>query len=222
MHIMMVTFDFQGPDLAAEERHYRDVHMALAKQFTGVNMYLAGRIRDTQLPFTPAPELAAKPYRTAIMWFNSTQDFMNSVSSSAGAEVLADTQAHLQNVQMIHADGEAVVPFDRREPGQQCFLVGAHVNYKPAFGSQPEAEQHHVNVHTKLACRVEGLRGYYIGKTLALGDKPDCERVVFQMYDDYDAFQRGMTSAAGQELLKDDAQLIAVKRLYFVDALVEL
>jgi hypothetical protein len=41
MHIMMVTFDFKGSDLAAEERHYRDVHMALAKQFTGINMYLA-------------------------------------------------------------------------------------------------------------------------------------------------------------------------------------
>ena len=32
MHIMMVTFDFQGTDLAAEDHHYREVHMALAKQ----------------------------------------------------------------------------------------------------------------------------------------------------------------------------------------------
>ena len=59
MHIMMVTFDFQGADLDAEERHYRDVHMALARQFSGVNMYLAGRIRDTRFAFTPAPEVAA-------------------------------------------------------------------------------------------------------------------------------------------------------------------
>ncbi|GEM_PF-5149353 len=221
MHIMMVTFDFQGSDLAAQERHYRDVHMALAKQFTGVNMYLAGRIRDTQLPFTPAPEITARPYRTAIMWFNSTQDFMNSISSPAGAQVLADTQAHLQNVAMIHVDGEAVVPFDTRRPGQPCFLVAAHVNYKSSFGAAAEAERHYLDVHTKLACRVEGLRGYYIGKTMALGDKPDSIRAVFQMYDDYDAFQRAMTSKAGQELLEDDARLIAVKRLYFVDAMVE-
>ena len=221
MHIMMVTFDFKGTDVEAEERHYRDVHMALAKQFTGVNMYLAGRIRDTGFAFTPAPENAAKPYRTAIMWFNTTQDFMNSIGTPAGAEVLADTQAHLDNVQMIHAEGEAVVPFDSRKEGQRCFLVAAHVNYKPSFGTPEEAEHHYLNVHTKLACRVAGLRGYYIGKTMQLGDKPDCLRVVIQMYDDFDAFQRGMTSAAGQELLKDDAQLISVKRLFFADATVE-
>jgi len=221
MHIMMVTFDFKGSDLAAEERHYRDVHMALAKQFTGVNMYLAGHIRDTQLAFTPKPKSSAKPYRTAIMWFNSTQDFMNSVSGPAGMQVLVDTQEHLANVQMIHADGDAIVPFDSRKPGQQCFLVAAHVNYKPSFGTADQAEHHYLTVHTKLAARVAGLRGYYVGKTLQLGDKPDCARAVFQMYDDFDAFQRAMTSPAGQELLKDDAKLIDVKRLFFADAGVE-
>ena len=221
MHIMMVTFDFQGTDLDAEERHYRDVHMALAKQFTGVNMYLAGRIRDTRFAFTPAPEVTAKPYRTAIMWFNGMQDFMNSVSSPAGAEVMADTQAHLSNVAMIHADGEAVMPFDSRKAGQQCFLVAAHINYKPSFGTPEEAEHHYLSVHTRLACRVPGLRGYYVGKTVPLGDQPDCVRAVFQMYDDFDAFQRAMTSPAGEELLKDDAQLISVKRLFFADVRVE-
>ncbi len=221
MHIMMVTFDFQGADLAAEERHYRDVHMALAKQFTGVNMYLAGRIRDTRFAFTPAPEVAAKPYRTAIIWFNGVQDFMNSVSSPAGIEVMADTQAHLTNVAMINTDGEAVVSFDSRKAGQQCFLVAAHINYKPSFGTHEEAEHHYLNVHTRLACRVAGLRGYYVGKTVQLGDKPDCVRTVFQMYDDFDAFQRAMTSPAGEELLKDDAQLISVKRLFFADAQVQ-
>jgi hypothetical protein len=65
------------------------------------------------------------------------------------------------------------------------------------------------------------LRGYYVGRTVQLGDKPDCVRAVFQMYDNFDAFQRGMTSRAGQELLKDDAQLISVKRLYFAEAQVE-
>jgi uncharacterized protein (TIGR02118 family) len=221
MHIMMVTFDFQGADLDAEERHYRDVHMALARQFTGVNMYLAGRIRDTSFAFTPAPEVAAKPYRTAIMWFNGMQDLMNSMSSPAGAEVMADTQAHLSNVAMIHAEGEAVVPFDSRKAGQQCFLVAAHINYKPSFGTPEEAEHHYLNVHTRLACRVVGLRGYYVGKIVPLGDKPDSVRAVFQMYDDFDAFQRAMTSPAGKELLKDDALLISVKRLFFADARVE-
>lgn len=221
MHIMMVTFDFKSPDLTAEERHYRDVHMALAKQFTGVNMYLAGRIAATQLGFAPTPESTAKPHRTAVMWFKSTQDFMNSVSSPAGAQVMVDTQEHLTNVQMLHAEGETIVPFEPRKAGQQCFLVAAHVNYKPSFGTAEAAEQHYLNVHTKLATRVEGLRGYYVGKTVQLGDKPDCVRAVFQMYDSFDAFQRGMTSRAGQELLKDDAQLISVKRLFFVDAQVE-
>ena len=221
MHIMMVTFDFQSSDLATEERHYRDVHMALAKQFTGVTMYLAGPIRDTHFAFTPTAESAAKPYRTAIMWFNSMQAFMNSVSSPAGVEVMADTQAHLKNVQMIHAEGEALVPFENRKPGQQCFLVAAHVNYQPSYGTHDEAERHYLTTHTKLACRVPGLRGYYAGKTVALGDKPDCVRAVFQMYDDFDAFQRAMTSPAGVELLKDDAQLISVKRLFFADAQVQ-
>jgi hypothetical protein len=41
------------------------------------------------------------------------------------------------------------------------------------------------------------------------------------MYDDFDSFQRAMTSPAGQELLKDDAKLIEVKRLFFADAGVE-
>ena len=221
MHIMMVTFDFKGSDVAAEERHYRDVHMALAKQFTGVSMYLAGRIRDTSLNFTPTPELAAKPFRTAIMWFNGVQDFMNSVSSPAGAAVLADTQEHLTNVQMIHAEGEAIVPFESRKVGQQCFLVAAHVNFKPSFGTAEEAERHYLSVHTKLACRVDGLRGYHVGKTLALDDKPDCTRVVFQMYDDFAAFERAMKSPASQELLADDARLISVKRLFFADAGIE-
>jgi uncharacterized protein (TIGR02118 family) len=122
---------------------------------------------------------------------------------------------------MIHAQGEAIVPFSSRKVGQRCFLVAAHINYKPSFGTQEEAERHYLNVHTKLACRVEGLRGYYIGKTLALGDKPDCARVVFQMYDDFDSFERAMKSPAGAELLKDDARLISVKRLFFADAQVE-
>lgn len=221
MHIMMVTFDFQSSDLDAEERHYRDVHMALAKQFTGVNMYLAGRIRDTHFGFTPKPESAAKPYRTAIMWFDSTRDFMNSISSPAGAQVMVDTQEHLTNVQMIHTDGEAILPFDSRKPGQQCFLVAAHINFKPSFGTADQAEHHYQTVHTKLAARVPGLRGYYVGKTLPLGEKPDCVRTVFQMYDDFDAFQRAMTSPEGQALLKDDANLINVKRLFFADAGVE-
>jgi uncharacterized protein (TIGR02118 family) len=221
MHIMMVTFDFKGGDLAAEERHYRDVHMALAKQFTGVSMYLAGRIRDAQLAFVRTAEVAAQPYRTAIMWFDSMQDFMNSVSSRAGTEVLADTQAHLTNVQMIHAEGEAVVPFASRKPGQQCFLLAAHIDFKPTFGTPEQAEHHYLNVHTKLGAGVPGLRGYYVGKTMHLGDKPDCARVVFQMYDDVDGFQRAMTSPEGQALLKDDAQLVSLKRLYFADAGVE-
>ena len=221
MHIMMVAFDFQGSDLAAQERHYRDVHMALAKQFTGVEMYIAGRISDTSFTFTPSPEIAAKPYRTAIMWFNSMQDFMNSVSSRAGTEVMADTQAHLTNVNMIHAEGEAVMPYDSRKPGQRCFLLAAHIDFKPSFGTPDEAEHHYLNVHTKLACRVPGLRGYYIGKMLALGGQPDCARAVFQMYDDFEAFQRGMNSTAGKELLADDARLVSVKRLYFADAQVE-
>jgi uncharacterized protein (TIGR02118 family) len=221
MHIMMVTFDFKGSDLAAEERHYRDVHMALAKQFSGVEMYIAGPIRDTQLSFTPKPESIARPYRTAIMWFKSTQDFMNSVSGEAGMKVLADTQEHLTNVQMIHADGEAIVPFQTRKPLQQCFLVAAHINFNPSYGTPEEAERHYLNVHTRLACEVAGLRGYYVGKTMPLGEKPDCIRVVFQMYDSFEAFQRGMTSPAGQELLKDDARLVAVKRLFFVDGQVE-
>ena len=123
MHIMMVTFDFKGSDLAAEERHYRDVHMALAKQFTGVNMYLAGRIRDTQLAFTPKPESSAKPYRTAIMSFNGTQDFMNSVSSPAGMQVLVDTQEHLANVQMIRRGrGDCSV----RQPQARPSMLSGH------------------------------------------------------------------------------------------------
>jgi len=155
------------------------------------------------------------------MWFDSTQDFMKSISSPPGAEVLADTQAHLTNVQMIHAEGEAVVPFSSPKVGQRCFLVAAHINYKPSFGTQEEAERHYLNVHTKLACRVDGLRGYYVGKTLALGDKPDCARVVLQMYDDFDSFEWAMKSPGGAEVLADDARLISVKRLFFADAQVE-
>ena len=98
-----------------------------------------------------------------------------------------------------------------------AFLSPAHVNYKPSFGTPDEAERHYLTVHTKLATKVAGLRGYYIGKTLPLGDKPDCTRAVFQMYDDFESFQRGMTSPAGQELLKDDANLIDVKRLFSAD-----
>jgi uncharacterized protein (TIGR02118 family) len=221
MHIMMVTFDFQSSDLDAEERHYRDVHMALAKQFTGVSMYLAGRIRATQFGFTRTPDDAAQPFRTAIMWFDSMQDFMNSVSSRAGTEVMADTQAHLKNVRMIHAEGEALVPFDSRKPGRQCFLLAAHIDYQASFGTPEAAERHYLDVHTKLACRVPGLRGYYAGKTIALGDKPDCARVVFQMYDDFGGFERGMASPQGQELLKDDARLISVKRVFYADAGIE-
>jgi uncharacterized protein (TIGR02118 family) len=173
------------------------------------------------MELTRTPEDHARPYRTAIMWFDTTQDFMNSVSSRAGTEVLADTQAHLTNVQMIHAEGEAVMPFSSRKPGQQCFLLAAHIDFKPSFVTSEQAEHHYLNVHTKLAARVPGLRGYYVGRTIALGDKPDCARVVFQMYDDADAFQRGMDSPQGQELLKDDAQLVSLKRLYLADAGVE-
>ena len=69
------------------------------------------------------------------MWFNSTQDFMNSVSGPAGAQVMVDTQEHLTNVQMLHADGETIVPFDRANPASNAFCR-RHVNYKPSFGTR--------------------------------------------------------------------------------------
>ena len=152
-----------------------------------------------------------------MLWFKSTQDFMNSVSSPSGAQVMVDTQEHLDNVQMLHAEGATIVPFEPRKPGQQCFLVIAHVNYKPTFGTAEEAEHHYLNVHagSRLASRAcaaimwAGPCNWATSRT-AFGR---CSK----MYDSFDAFQRGMTSRAGQELLKDDAQRQR-RRLYFAEA----
>jgi uncharacterized protein (TIGR02118 family) len=211
MHITYVAFNFKGADVEAEERHYLDYHLALAKSLPGVSLYLAGRLRPIQ---------GRKPerFRAAVLAYPSAEASMAAMSNDASMKLMADSQEHLTDLRLEILTAEEVVPFKPRRPGAACFVLGAAFDFQASQGDRAAAERKYRSVHVEIARKLPGLRGYLIAP-LEGGER---QRIAFLVFDSFDSFRAAMASPAGRELAKDGEATITNVRFDHIDARVEV
>jgi uncharacterized protein (TIGR02118 family) len=210
MNFTFVGFNFRSPDIEAEERNYFDHHVALAKSLPGLRQYYSARTMEHR---------GEKPahFRHALLMFDSAEASAKAFQSPAGPAIMADTQAHIKDLRSHLFDGEIIVPFENRKPGQKCFVMAAEFNLDK---TNPEAaEKRYREHHTGIARRVPGLRNYMIGK---LGANADRYRIAILAFDSVDAFKDAYRSPVGAELIKDEEETIRDARVHRLDARVEL
>ena len=97
-----------------------------------------------------------------LMGFDTMEISASGLSTPLGPALMADTEAHLKDVRTTLFDGEIIVPFENRKPGQKCFLMAAEFNLDMA--NLAAAEKRYREHHTSIARRLPGLRNYIIGK----------------------------------------------------------
>jgi uncharacterized protein (TIGR02118 family) len=208
MNFTLVGFNYQSGDLEAEERNYLGHHVALVKTLPGLRQYYTAK---TMAPRGEKPAL----FRHAFLAFDNAQS--PGTAPSIGAQIAADTQAHLKDLRALVFDGEVIVPFENRKPGQKCFLMTAEFNLDQA---NPEAaEKRYREHHTSIARRLPGLRNYLIGK---LGAKADRYRLAILAFDSIEAFKHAYQSPVGAELIKDENETIHDARVLRLEARVEV
>ncbi len=208
MHFSFVSFNYQGADIEAEDRHYLDYHVGLAKQLPGARIYYTAR---TMAPRGETPSRV----RYASMGFDSAEISAAGLSTPLGPALMADSQAHLKDVRTSFFDGEIIVPFDDRKPGQKCFLMAAEFNLDMA--NLAAAEKRYREHHTSIARRLPGLRNYIIGK---LGPGDDRYRIAMLAFDSVEALKEAYRSPVGAELIKDEEATIRDARVHRLDALI--
>jgi uncharacterized protein (TIGR02118 family) len=210
MQFTLAAFNYQSGDLEAEERNYLGHHVALAKQLPGIRMYYTARTmeHDGQKP---------SHFRYAFLGFDNADASAKAFQSPAGPALIADTQAHLKDLKSIIFDGEIIVPFDARKPGQKCLLMAAEFNLDNS--SLDAAEKRYREHHTGIARRLPGLRNYIIGKLPAGADR---YRIAVLAFDSLEAFKDAYRSPMGPELMKDEDATIHDARVYRLDARAEL
>jgi uncharacterized protein (TIGR02118 family) len=210
MNFTFVGFNFQSADLEAEERNYFSNHVALAKGLPGLRQYYTARTIEHR---------GEKPshFRHALLVFDSVEASAKAFQTPAGPAIMADTQAHVKDLRTNIFDGEIIVPFDDRKPGQKCFVMAAEFNLDK---SNPEAaEKRYREHHTSIARRLPGLRNYLIGK---LGPSADRYRIAILAFDSADTFKDAYHSPVGAELIKDEEETIREARVHRLDARVEI
>jgi uncharacterized protein (TIGR02118 family) len=214
MYLNLVAFNFTGADTGAEERHYLDYHVGLAKRFPGLRMYLAGRVTGSR---------AAEPerFRAAVLGFDDATAAASAMQSEVVAALIADTQQHLRDLISRSANCETIVAFDSRRAGETCFAMAAEFGFDPGGDGLEAAERRYRAVHVGIARRLPGLRGYLIGK---LDGEPEAgrHRLALLIFDSREAYRDAYGSAVGQELMRDEDATIRNARVWRIEARVEL
>jgi len=210
MNFTFVGFNYQSGDIEAEERNYFGNHVALAKGLPGLRQYYTARTLEHR---------GEKPahFRHALLVFDNAEASAKAFQSPAGPAIIADTRAHLKDLRSSIFDGEIIVPFENRKPGQKCFVMAAEFNLDKA--NLEAAEKRYREHHTGIARRLPGLRNYMIGK---LGGNADRYRIAILAFDSLDAFKEAYRSPVGAELIKDEEETIRDARVYRLDARVEI
>jgi uncharacterized protein (TIGR02118 family) len=214
MYLNLVAFNFAGADRDADERHYLDYHVGLAKRFPGLRMYLAGRVTGSR---------AAQPerFRAAILGFDDAGAAASAMQSEVVAALVADTQQHLRDLISRSATCETIVPFDMRRKGETCFAMAAEFGFELGAGPLDAAEQRYRSVHIGIARRLPDLRGYMIGK-LDGEAEAGRHRLALLIFGSREAYRDAYRSAVGQELIRDEDATIRNARVWRIDARVEL
>jgi uncharacterized protein (TIGR02118 family) len=215
MYLTFVTFNFQSADLEAEERNYLGHHVELAKRFLGLRQYYTGRLMKVA---------GREPdrIRAAIIAYDDAAAATSAMRSDVVPALLADTQAHLKDGTSTAVDAETIVPFDSRRAGQNCFVMVAEFDLEQSAGLDA-AERHYLGTHASIARTLPGLRNYIIGKLIKTAGIEDSRyRMATLVFDSLEAYRAAYASAAGRELLKDEAATIRNARVYRLDARVEV
>lgn len=220
MWMNFTSFNYKpGADLAAEERAYLGEHVALARVLPGLRIYLTGVY---QMQKTVAP----RHYRAAFFGFDSAKASLAALDSEAGVRMRAHGAAHLADMRPMAMDGEEIVRFEGRRPGQQCFLFAAEFDLRPRPGEDlAAAERRYLDYHTGVARRLPGLRYYAIGRLVdrsAPAARADRLRAAMLVFDSVDAWRAAYRSPVGEELVKDEQASIANARIHRLDAVVQL
>jgi uncharacterized protein (TIGR02118 family) len=216
MQFNFVAFNFQGADLAAEERHYLARHVELARRMTGLRFYFTGR---TMAALGRAPERV----RVALQGFDDAKAAAEAAGSTVVPELVADSSAHLKDLMMKSVTGDVVIPFESRKPGQPCFIMAAEFDLAAPGGDGAAAERHYLDVHVAIARRLPGLRNYLAGKIDGAGaSSGERQRMAVLVFDSRDALREAYRSPVGQELVRDEQATIRNPRVWRIDARVEL
>jgi uncharacterized protein (TIGR02118 family) len=161
MFLMFARFNFKSADLAAEDRNYFDNHVRLARQLPGVRMYLTGRLRET-------PRGRPDRYRAVVFAYDNADAGLNSLDCPVGAELMADSAAHIEGTLTCGFEGDVIVPFESRRPGQRCIV--AAIAYNLAAGADPSR----LRPLRDSIRRMPAVRGYMAGRAIeARGQKPE-------------------------------------------------
>ncbi|HVA80380.1 MAG TPA: EthD family reductase [Candidatus Binataceae bacterium] len=98
--IMAAEFDLEGAasDLGAAERHYRGVHVELARKLPGLRHYLIGKIAG-----------ASDRYRMAVLVFDSLEALRAAYKSPAGQVLVRDENATIRNARVTRLDARSEV-----------------------------------------------------------------------------------------------------------------
>lgn len=211
------SFNFKSADIAAEERNYFGHHVPLVKDLPGLRLYVIAKLRVS----AGAPPAF---YRAAILTFDDEAAMTNALEQSSVAEPLrADREGHLADLRWYLMESEAIVPFEPRKPGEDCFVMAAQFDLQLHGMTLADAERRYLDHHTHIARRLPGLRGYLAGRLLERGGKsPERFRMALLMFDTIDAFREAYRSPVGQELLKDEQTTIANPVVYRLDATVQI
>jgi len=188
MHITFVAFNFKGSDLASEEQHYFDYHVALAKSFPGVSLYATGRF---------LPVRGAKPahLRGAILGYDSVEAGVAAMGTEASMKVIVDTQERLTDMRLEAFQADAVVPFEKGRPGASRFIWAVAFDFKDS--DREAAERNYRAGHVEIARKLPGLKGYLIGRL-----DGERQRIALMAFESADRFRAAMASPAGLESSK--------------------
>ncbi len=97
--VMCAEFDLErSGGLDAAERHYRDVHVGIAKRLPGLRNYMIGKL-----------EGGADRYRMAILVFDSLDALRDAYRSPVGKELVRDEEATIRNPRVMRLDARVEV-----------------------------------------------------------------------------------------------------------------
>ena len=101
--IMAAQFDFTDAarDLEAAEKHYRGVHVELARKLPGLRHYLIGKIAGGGSP--------SERHRMAVLVFDSIDALRAAHKSPEGQALSRDEQATIRNARVLRIDARSEI-----------------------------------------------------------------------------------------------------------------
>jgi uncharacterized protein (TIGR02118 family) len=213
MQINFTSFNYKpGADIGAEEKHYLDYHVKLAKTIPGLRLYLTGKFRQ-EANGQPAHR------RAAILGFDDRATAAASMKSDISKRVFDDGAAHLADVRRLSLDSTVIVPFASKQIEREYFVLAGEFDLKAGAEGIEAADRRYLKEHTALAAQLPGVRFYVTGRQLESGgNKPERFRCAILAWDSFEDFQAAFNSPIREKLIKDEEATIANILFHHIDA----